>query len=108
MPRLVALGLAAAALIAGLVFTKAARADIWGYIDDAGRSHLASERVDDRYTLFFKGGVRVDQSGAPVSATPINATAVNVTAGEGKVADAKAGDSILVDAKLAAAEPVTP
>ena len=108
MPRLVALGLAAAALIAGLVFTKAARADIWGYVDDAGRSHLASERVDDRYTLFFKGGVRVDQSGAPVSATPINATAVNVTAGEGKVADAKAGDSILVDAKLAAAEPVTP
>ena len=39
----------------------AAHADIWGYVDDAGRSHVATEKLDDRYTLFFKGGVRVDQ-----------------------------------------------
>ena len=106
--RLVALGLAASVLIAGLAFTKTARADIWGYVDDTGRSHLASEKVDDRYTLFFKGGVRVDKSGTPVS----------MNAGDGKGADAKSADSSsdakwadakLADGKVAAAvEPVAP
>lgn len=101
-PRLVALGLAATALIAGLVFTRGARADIWGYVDDSGRSHLASEKVDDRYTMFFKGGVRVDQNGTPVSAT----------AGDGSVADPNVGDSKLdamaAQAAVAAAQPVAP
>ena len=49
------------ALTAGMLLTSAAHADIWGYIDDSGRSHLSAEKLDDRYTLFFKGGVRVDQ-----------------------------------------------
>ena len=44
-----------------MLLTSAAHADIWGYIDDSGRSHLSAEKLDDRYILFFKGGVRVDQ-----------------------------------------------
>ena len=96
-PRLIALGLAATALVAGLTFTRGARADIWGYIDDTGRSHLASEKVDDRYTLFFKGGVRVDKNGTPVTNAGVNAA---VNASEGKGADGTAGDS-KGDSKLA-------
>ena len=30
-------------------------AAVWGYIDDKGRAHLATEKLDDRYQLFFKG-----------------------------------------------------
>ncbi|MEP7207922.1 MAG: lytic transglycosylase domain-containing protein [Casimicrobiaceae bacterium] len=33
------------------------RAEVWGYVDADGRSHLASERLDDRYRLFFRGDV---------------------------------------------------
>ena len=32
-----------------------AKADLWSYVDEHGITHLASEQVDDRYTLFFKG-----------------------------------------------------
>ncbi|MEP7083384.1 MAG: lytic transglycosylase domain-containing protein [Betaproteobacteria bacterium] len=55
-----------------------AHADIWGYVDDSGRSHVATEKLDDRYALFFKGGVRVDQ---PQQAEPAPA-ASEVAAGE--------------------------
>jgi soluble lytic murein transglycosylase-like protein len=73
----IALGLSAVALIAGLGFSSASRADIWGYIDDSGRSHLASEKLD-RYTLFFKGGVRVGP--APTSAAASATAAATDTA----------------------------
>ncbi|MBL8386252.1 MAG: lytic transglycosylase domain-containing protein [Burkholderiales bacterium] len=33
----------------------AARADLYGYVDDAGRIHLANEKLDARYELFVKG-----------------------------------------------------
>ena len=53
------------ALPLAVIFSQAlstpAHADVWGYIDEAGRSHVATEKLDDRYTLFFKGGVRIDQ-----------------------------------------------
>jgi Transglycosylase SLT domain len=39
----------------GLVISPA-QADVWGYIDAKGVAHFASEKVDDRYELFFKGG----------------------------------------------------
>ena len=32
-----------------------ARAAVWGYIDDQGKAHIATEKLDDRYQLFFKG-----------------------------------------------------
>ncbi|MES2978168.1 MAG: lytic transglycosylase domain-containing protein [Pseudomonadota bacterium] len=33
----------------------AARADVWGYVDAKGVAHFASDRLDERYELFFKG-----------------------------------------------------
>jgi soluble lytic murein transglycosylase-like protein len=33
----------------------AAQADVWGYIDARGVAHFSAERVDERYTLFYKG-----------------------------------------------------
>ncbi len=41
------------ALVAGMPL--AAWADVWGYIDPRGVAHFANERVDERYTLFYKG-----------------------------------------------------
>lgn len=35
-------------------------ADVWGYVDDKGIAHFASERVDARYELFFKGDESFD------------------------------------------------
>ncbi|WP_354447312.1 lytic transglycosylase domain-containing protein [Ottowia thiooxydans] len=32
-----------------------ARAELWAYVDDRGMTHFASEQVDDRYELFFRG-----------------------------------------------------
>ena len=34
----------------------AARADVYGYVDPDGTLHLATERVDPRYTLFLRSG----------------------------------------------------
>jgi len=33
----------------------AAQADLYGFVDDQGRIHLANEKVDERYELFVKG-----------------------------------------------------
>lgn len=33
-----------------------ALADVWGYIDDKGVTHFATDRLDERYELFFKSG----------------------------------------------------
>lgn len=36
------------------------RADVWGYVDEQGRPHVATSRLDDRYQLFFKGRTSAD------------------------------------------------
>jgi soluble lytic murein transglycosylase-like protein len=46
----VALALAALASFAG-----PARADVWGYVDAKDVAHFSSERLDERYELFFRG-----------------------------------------------------
>ena len=50
----------------------AAQADIWGFVDSKGVAHFASERLDDRYELFFRGDERFDTARgvAPVAHTP--------------------------------------
>ena len=42
--------------VAGLLLCVAlpARADVWAYVDEKGTPHFASERLDDRYELFFR------------------------------------------------------
>ena len=65
-------GLATLLVAAALVRGGPARADIWGYVDATGRAHMASEKVDDRYKLFFKGTQKV---GGPASVAPAAASA---------------------------------
>ncbi|MBO9514814.1 MAG: lytic transglycosylase domain-containing protein [Variovorax sp.] len=52
------------ALLSALVLAaapQAARAtDIFGYVDDKGVAHFASEKLDERYQLFFRGGQSFD------------------------------------------------
>ena len=46
--------------IAALASVSVARADLWAYVDEKGRSHVANHQVDSRYTLFFKGETSLD------------------------------------------------
>jgi soluble lytic murein transglycosylase-like protein len=41
--------------VAACASMPSARAAVWGYIDEQGRAHVATEKLDDRYQLFFKG-----------------------------------------------------
>ena len=54
----------ARALLAGLVLLGAQplvhAADIYGYVDERGVAHFASEKLDARYQVFFKGGQDFD------------------------------------------------
>ena len=43
------------ALLLGLCALPAV-ADVWGYIDAKGVAHFSTEKLDERYELFFKGG----------------------------------------------------
>ena len=49
-------------MAAGLALAVAshAAADIWGYIDAQGRPHVATEKLDERYQLFYKGRTSAD------------------------------------------------
>ena len=42
-------------LMALALFVVPARADVWGYVDARGVAHFSSERIDERYELFFRG-----------------------------------------------------
>lgn len=57
--RAAALALALAALVTACA---PARADVWGYIDARGVAHFASERLDERYELYWRGGQSFDTS----------------------------------------------
>jgi soluble lytic murein transglycosylase-like protein len=37
-----------------------ARADVWGYVDASGVVHLAAEKQDERYELYFRSGQSFD------------------------------------------------
>ena len=43
------------ALVLGL-FALPAVADVWGYVDAKGVAHFSTEKLEERYELFFKGG----------------------------------------------------
>src|SRR5450631_1496918 len=49
-----------------------AEADLWGYLDEQGGAHFATERLDERYQIFFKGETNLD---AAARANAANATA---------------------------------
>jgi soluble lytic murein transglycosylase-like protein len=51
---------AAAVVMLVALHAIAARADLWAYVDEQGRSHVANHQVDSRYQLFFKGDTTLD------------------------------------------------
>jgi hypothetical protein len=58
----------------------AARADLWGYVDDNGVAHFATEPLDSRYRLFFKGGSTLDAPDAGERAKAVSDEAFRRTA----------------------------
>ena len=62
--------------IAGLIalalalFGGNARANLWGYLDEQGAAHFATEKLDERYQLFFKGETNVDAAARAKAAAP--------------------------------------
>ncbi|MEO8344172.1 MAG: lytic transglycosylase domain-containing protein [Betaproteobacteria bacterium] len=45
----------------------AARAEVWGYVDADGTAHVATEKLDERYQLFFKGKNAADPRSASMA-----------------------------------------
>ncbi len=58
----------AVALVALVLASGAAHADLWAYVDETGQPHFANVQVDPRYTLFFKGRSSLDPTPAPPQA----------------------------------------
>ncbi len=50
-----------------------ARADLWGYLDADGVAHFATEKLDERYQLFYKGETNVDAAARARAAAPAEA-----------------------------------
>ncbi|HSV54153.1 MAG TPA: lytic transglycosylase domain-containing protein [Burkholderiaceae bacterium] len=57
--------LLAVAVVLLPILQQPAHADVWGYIDAKGVAHFATERLDDRYELFYRGGQSFDTSANP-------------------------------------------
>lgn len=60
-----------AALLLALALLPAARADVWGYVDEKGVAHFAAERLDERYQLFFRGGESFDTTQGIATPRPV-------------------------------------
>lgn len=64
-------------LAAVLAAAPPASAAVWGYIDENGRPHIATEKLDERYQLFFKGPTTAELAekarppAEPVVKTPV-------------------------------------
>ena len=57
----------------GFVFVLAspAHAQVWGYVDDKGIAHIATEKVDERYELFFRGDEDFDTANGIATPRPV-------------------------------------
>lgn len=72
--------LVALAAACALGYTVGARADLWGYVDEDGVAHFATEPLDPRYRLFFKGASTLDAPDAGERAEAISDEAFRRTA----------------------------
>ena len=52
-------------LLLGVLLAAPVRADVWAYVDKNGVPHFASERLDDRYELFFRNAETFDTTRDP-------------------------------------------
>ncbi len=63
---------ALAALLLAFGLASAARAEIWGFVDEKGVAHFAPEKMDERYELFFRGGESFDTSAGLPTPRPVS------------------------------------
>jgi len=79
-------GLKPAYLLAYLLcfLNQPAQADIWGYLDPTGVAHFASERLDERYEIYFRSSPAQDALTA-MTASDDTAKALAHTAAAAKV-----------------------
>jgi len=54
-----------------LLLAPATHAEVWGYVDAKGVAHFASEKVDERYELFFRGGESFDTAAGLGTPRPV-------------------------------------
>lgn len=59
--------------LAALFAAPNAAAAIWGYVDEHGQTHVASERLDDRYELLYKGASTAELASPPAANTDAEA-----------------------------------
>lgn len=78
---------ALAIALALAVAARPARAEVWGYIDAQGNVHVATQKLDERYQLFFKGRTNVDLLASPSPAGDATLNALRATAIYQRVAD---------------------
>src|SRR5207253_2801663 len=52
--------LACTVLAGAAILGVSAHAEVWGYVDEKSVAHFASEKLDERYELFFRGGESFD------------------------------------------------
>ncbi|MEO8676497.1 MAG: lytic transglycosylase domain-containing protein [Casimicrobiaceae bacterium] len=66
-------------VVVGTCMAPVARADVWGYVDADGIAHVATEKLDERYQLFFKGKTNADLRRAPSDADAADLDALRET-----------------------------
>ncbi len=54
-----------------LFLSSSANADVWAYMDERGVAHFASEQLDARYEVFFRGGESFDTQAGLSGAHPL-------------------------------------
>src|ERR1700746_1501196 len=70
-PRLKGPSIACLIAVASALFMADARASLWGYLDEQGNAHFATEKLDERDQIFFKGETNVDAAArANAAASP--------------------------------------
>ena len=57
-------------ILAAACASPGVHAEVWAYVDNAGVTHFAPDKRDDRYQLFFKGGSSLDPAPAPMAPAP--------------------------------------
>lgn len=63
--------LAALALVAASTWLAPAHAEVWGYVDEQGVAHFATEKLDPRYEMFFRGGESFDTASGVGTPRPV-------------------------------------
>lgn len=63
--------LAALALVVATTWLAPAHAEVWGYVDEQGVAHFATEKLDPRYEMFFRGGESFDTASGVGTPRPV-------------------------------------